>query len=245
MKVALIGYGKMGKIVEAVAKERQVQVVARLGSKDGTITERMLNGAEVCIDFSHPDAVLATIGALCKLGKDMVIGTTGWSSHLDAVSALVEASEVGAIYSPNFSIGMQAFLRLVREAAHIVNRVGGYDAAGFEVHHRGKADSPSGTGIRLAQILCAEMDGKEEPVYDRIHREILPSELHYASIRVGQDPGHHTVIFDSSADTIELSHRARSREGFAVGALLAAEWIRGKKGLFTMDALIDSYLEGS
>lgn len=243
MKIALIGYGKMGKMIEAVAAGRNVEIVARIDRESGSITQRMLGGADVCIDFSHPDAVLHHIGALCKLNQDMVIGTTGWHSHLDSVTALVEASGVGAIHSPNFSIGMQAFFRLVREAAHLVNRVKGYDASGYEIHHRTKADSPSGSGMKLAEILCSEMEGKSVPNFERMHREILPNELHYASIRVGFDPGHHTVVFDSHSDTIELTHRARSREGFAIGALLAAEWVHGKKGLFTMDDLINSYLE--
>lgn len=243
MKIALIGYGRMGKMVEAVAAERHVEVVARLDQKSGPLTEQSLNNADVCIDFSHPEVVLHTIGTLCELGKDMVIGTTGWDSHLDSVTGLVEGSKVGAIYSPNFSIGMQIFFRLAQEAARLVNCVSGYDAAGFEVHHRHKADSPSGSGITLAEILCEELDGKKKPVFETMRREILPTELHYASIRAGNDPGRHTVFFDSHADTIELTHRSRSREGFALGALLAAEWIRGKKGLFTMNDLIDTYLK--
>ncbi len=241
MKVALLGYGRMGRLIDSMSASQDIDVVARI-DKEGPITRESLKGAELCLDFSQGDAVLGHIGQACELGCDLVIGTTGWEAHQDAVRALVEESGVGAITSPNFSIGVQIFFRLVREAAHLFNRIQGYDVAGYELHHRLKSDSPSGTAIELSSLILEEMKSKKKAVYEVVDREILPEELQFTSVRCGSEMGKHTVIFDSPADVVQLTHEARNREGFALGALMAAKWVHGKVGLFTMDQLVETLL---
>lgn len=237
MKIALIGYGKMGKLIEEIALQNEHKIVARINS-NSPITKENLNNADVCIDFSAPKNFIENIKKLASLGQTVVVGTTGWYDQIDLVKDLVERYKIGFLYAPNFSIGVNIFLKIVKEASLLINQFDEYDVGGFEIHHNQKKDSPSGTAKSIAGLLVDHLDKKKTIVYDRVDREIQEDELAFASIRSGCNPGEHSVIFDSNADTISLTHRARNREGFAKGAIVAAEWLQNKKGFYTINDLL-------
>ncbi|MHC4775538.1 MAG: 4-hydroxy-tetrahydrodipicolinate reductase [Planctomycetota bacterium] len=242
MKFALIGYGRMGHAVEGVAAERGHEVVARIdlegNSEARGITAESLNGADVAVEFSVPEAAPANIAALAACGADTVCGTTGWYDGLEQVREVVEGAGSGLIYAPNFSLGMQLFFRLAELAARLSERLEGYDAYVLEAHHRHKKDHPSGTARRLAEILLAEFSGKERWELGPPEGPVDPGVLQVTAIRAGEIPGTHTVGLDGPDDRIELSHEARGRTGFARGAVAAAEWIRGRSGIFTLDDML-------
>ena len=244
--IALIGYGKMGKILKTLAAEKGHTITAIIDPyAEGCykeITQEAISGADVCIDFTHPTVVVNNIKQIAALGKNMVIGTTGWYDQMDDVQQVVAANDVGLIWSGNFSIGVNALFAIVGYAAKIFNNLPDYDVLGHEFHHRHKADSPSGTATMLANILLENIDGKQKPVYEMLDRKIEPDELHFSSSRGGAIPGTHMVIFDSLVDTIEIKHTARGREGFASGALMAAEFIQNKTGFFNINDLMNTVI---
>lgn len=249
MKIAIIGYGAMGHLIEQVAKQRGHEIASIIDpnadkATHREITEDAVEDADVCIDFSTPTAVVDNIKKVSALGKNMVIATTGWYKQMDEVKDIIRRAGTGFIWSGNFSIGVNMFFRMVKEAAKIVNRVSDYDITSYEMHHKRKADSPSGTANMLGKILIDNIDRKNKLVFDRLDRRIEPDELHVASIRGGDIPGTHSILFDSAADTIELKHTARSRQGFAVGALMAAEFIKDKEGWFEIDDLMNNIIGG-
>ncbi len=216
MKIALIGYGKMGRLIEELAAAEGMEVAARCDSRH-PLTPESRNGAEVALDFSAPGAVVENVGRAAALGLDLVVGTTGWHERLEEVRAITAEHGVGLVYSANFSIGVNLFFRIIREAAELLKQQPAYDPWITEMHHRAKKDAPSGTALKLRALL--------EQAYGR-------SDFSVASVRAGQIPGTHTVGFDSEADTLVFTHEARNRKGFALGALRAARWVRGKKGCF-------------
>lgn len=248
MHVAIVGYGKMGREIAAVCESRghsYVTVDPQADDADfSSITQESVGAADVCIDFTHPSCAMENMAAMADLGKRMVIGTTGWYDELPTVKSMVQSSGVGLIWSPNFSIGVNLYFRLVSAAAAIFNKVDDYDIMGYEIHHGAKADSPSGTAIKIAGILTDGIDRKTKPVYEMLNRAPSPEELHYASVRGGSNPGLHTVIFDSGFDTVEVSHQNRNRAGLALGAVMAAEFIRDKHGYYEIEDLIDSIIGG-
>ena len=221
MKLALIGYGKMGRMVEELALSRGHQILFKIdieGNEQGqALTATNFNGVDVAVDFSIPDAVIRNIERITALGVSMVVGTTGWWSQLEMARQLVEQNRVGFVYGSNFSIGVNAFFRLMEAAATLFERYPQYDPWIYEIHHRAKLDAPSGTALKLKQIL--EKTYGERP-------------LSVASNRAGTVPGEHVVGFDSESDTLTFTHTARSRLGFASGALHAAEWIHTRKGFY-------------
>jgi len=162
----------------------------------------------------------------------MVVGTTGWYDNVDRVRALVEKAKTGFIYAPNFSLGISAFYEVVKSAAQVFDKLEDYDVYCHETHHCGKVDSPSGTAKRIGEILIENIKCKKTPVYDCLDRKRKPEELHVSSTRAGHVPGTHEVVFDSEFDSVELVHRSRSRGGLAAGALMAAQWIVGRKGFY-------------
>lgn len=240
MKIALIGYGKMGKLIGEIALQNEHQIVAKIDPHlpSHRITKEAVADADICIDFSHPNAVLENIKTLGELNKNIIVGTTGWYDQIDTVRRYVELYKIGLLYSPNFSIGVNLFLRIVKEAAALIDHFDEYDVGGYEVHHNQKADSPSGTAKAIVSQLLDQVRRKKTAVYEKVDRPPTPDELHFASLRSGSNPGFHSVIFDSAADTLTLSHQARNREGFARGAVAAAEWLQNKKGLFTMQDIL-------
>jgi 4-hydroxy-tetrahydrodipicolinate reductase len=232
MNIALIGYGKMGREIEAAALETGDTVV-EIFDIDRPADAASLAKADVCIEFSTPDAAVGNIRTALEAGTDIVVGTTGWYAQLDAVRAKAENSAV--LYSANFSLGVNIYFRIVARAAELMRSAAAYDPYVHEFHHRQKADSPSGTALKLADILLERIDRKKSILRDASHGKMDPAALHVSSTRVGTVAGTHTVGFDSEADGIEITHVAKNRRGFALGALHAAHWVHGRKGLFTMD----------
>lgn len=218
MKIALFGHGNMGKEIERLTNELGKHQIVSIGSQRGgnQIDEEGIKNADVVIDFTSPEVVVENISRIASLGKNMVVGTTGWYEHLSEVEEIIKKAGIGLIYAQNFSVGANIFFQIITNATRLFNKFEGYDVYGLEIHHKGKKDSPSGTALRIAR----EING-----------------LQFASIRAGRNPGFHQVVFDSSADSIILSHQAHNRSGFAAGALLAAEFIQGKKGLHSFDEI--------
>lgn len=248
MKIAIIGYGKMGHEIERVAKLKKMEVKSIIDPNNpeamySEINEESLEGVDVAIDFTMPSAVVENVRRVANLGKNMVVATTGWYEHLDEVKNIVEESGIGFIYSSNFSVGVAAYLKIIEAAAKLFDKIPDYDVYGFEAHHNQKIDSPSGTAKSIGDVLIKNLSRKDKLVFDKLDRKIEPNEVHIASIRAGFIPGTHVVGFDSEADTIELKHIARSRAGFAFGALMAAEWINGKKGFYTMSDFVSELLK--
>ena len=244
MNIALIGYGKMGREIERLAGERKITVKRIFDIADnpgGTgLTKKSLKGVDVCIDFSTPAAALTNINAVAECGVNIVVGTTGWYGKLKQVEALVRAKKIGLLYSPNFSLGMNVFLELVKVASTRIDKLKEYDVAIAETHHRGKIDSPSGTAMLIGQAILSHVNRKKQLFLETSHDQIPKESLHITSTRVGTVVGKHEVLFDSEADTIELVHTAKNRSGFALGALVGAEWLKGKKGCYTMRDVINS-----
>jgi len=246
VNIAIIGYGKMGKAIEAIARSRGHTIKAIVDpnceSTKKEISAETMKDVDVCIDFTHPSVIMENIRKMSSLGKNMVIGTTGWYDRMEEARKAVEKNKVGLIWSGNFSIGVNAFFRVIKSAAQVFDRIPEYDVLATEFHHSQKADSPSGTANMIGKILIDNIKRKDTLVYDKLDRKIRPNELHIASVRGGSIPGIHTVLFDSMQDTIELTHTVRSREGLAFGAVLAAEFIVKKRGFFGIDDLMESIL---
>ncbi len=227
VNLALLGYGKMGKVLAQLAPQRGCAVKLTLdidgNAKGSGITRENFAGIDVAVDFTTPDAVVENIRRVAGLGVNLVVGTTGWNDRLEEVRAIVEKSGIGMVYAANFSIGVQLFYRAARAAAEIFAAFPIYEPYITEAHHRAKKDAPSGTAKELKRQVELLLKGREIPV---------------ASIRAGFIPGTHELGFDSEADTIILRHTARGRQGFAEGALHAARWVVGKKGLFTFEQVL-------
>jgi 4-hydroxy-tetrahydrodipicolinate reductase len=241
MRIAIIGHGKMGREIERLAAGTGVTSFV-VFDRQNPLSDDRADLFDVAIDFSLPYAVVPNVEWLAERKKQIVIGTTGWGEHADAIKSIVAKSRIGLIHSPNFSIGVYLFSQLVREAAKEFNLFDEYDIAVNEAHHRNKADAPSGTALRIGEIILDEWKRKKSLYAEALHGKIPPDALQIAAVRVGEVIGEHTVLIDSAADTIELRHTARNRSGFAIGALRAAHWIAGKQGMFTMDDMMNDLL---
>jgi 4-hydroxy-tetrahydrodipicolinate reductase len=220
-KLAIVGYGRMGKLIEQFAPDYGFEVALKLdefnnASGEG-LTAANFAGIDVAIEFSIPAAVPANIEGIAALGVPIVVGTTGWLDHLDRAKTVIERHHTALVWSPNFSIGVSVFFRLVSEAARLLAAEPDYGAWAWEIHHSTKKDAPSGTLLKLV---------------DQMKKSGYARNIDVGSNRAGTIPGIHEIGFDSGADTITLRHTARSREGFARGALRAAQWILGKEGFF-------------
>lgn len=255
MKIALVGFGKMGHMISTAALLRDHEVVCTvdLFAKDATCitqdTHVMIDaikssGAQGIIEFSHPASVISNLKALIPTGIPLVVGTTGWLDKLDDITHQVALNHTALLYSSNFSVGVNLFYRMVSDAARLMAEFEEYDVAVFEAHHNQKADSPSGTAIDIAKKVLQNLPRKTKLITETFSRKPEKDELHLASLRLGSVPGTHKVLFDSPADTIELTHTARNREGFALGAVRALEWLvspdsdgGAKSGIFTMSDL--------
>jgi len=232
MKIGLIGYGAMGRLVGDLATQRGHEIALKIDIEgaDRGVEDlvRSLDGCDVAIDFSIADAVPKNAQACARAQVPLVVGTTGWLSEVEQVRQIVEDSDGTLIYGANFSIGVQIFYRVAARAAELFRNVESYDPFIEEAHHKRKRDAPSGTALHLKQIAEAQL-GREVPA---------------ASTRAGYIPGTHRLGFDSAADQIRLTHEARSREGFAAGALMAAEWIAGRKGFYEFSEVFDEIIKG-
>lgn len=245
MKLALLGSGRMGREVERLAHATGHEIVVSLDSQTnpgGDALRDAVADADVVLDFTRPEAALRNIEDVARAGLPMVVGTTGWYDEIDKVREIVRTQGTGLVWAANFSIGAQALLRLVEHAAKFLDRFEEYDPYVVEHHHRGKRDTPSGTGLRLAEKIIASMSRKDQSLSGNPEGRIPLRAVHVASVRAGEAFGQHKVGFDAAAESIELTHTARSREGFARGALYAAEWIRQRTGVFEFSELFEQVL---
>lgn len=227
-KLALLGYGKMGKAISHLAPQRgfEVRLVMDVdaNAQGNGITREKFKGVDVCIDFTTPDAVVENVHRVAALGVNLVVGTTGWHKHQAEVRKVVEQAGIGLVYAANFSIGVNLFYRLARASAEIFAPFPMYDPFIVESHHKMKKDAPSGTGLEIARQIQPYLTDRDIPV---------------ASVRAGYIPGTHELGFDSEADSVTLTHTARGRMGFVEGALYAANWIAGKKGFYSFAEVLE------
>jgi 4-hydroxy-tetrahydrodipicolinate reductase len=228
LNLALLGYGKMGRTLAQLAPQRGFQVRLTMdvdvNAGGAGITREKFQGIDVCLDFTVPEAALTNIRRVAETGCNLVVGTTGWHQHLDEVRGIVEKAGVGMVYAANFSIGVNLFYRLARVAAGAFAQFPAYSPYITEAHHQQKKDAPSGTALELKRQIEPYLAEREIPV---------------SSVRAGFIPGTHELGFDSEADTLIVRHTARSRQGFAEGALYAARWVVGKKGLFSFAEVLE------
>jgi 4-hydroxy-tetrahydrodipicolinate reductase len=229
MNLAIIGYGKMGRMIETLAPAAGFTICAVVNLKsnsDGVaLTRESLNGAQVAVEFTQPSAAPANIERLAAAGVNVVCGTTGWHGELPRVSKAVETAGVSLVWSRNFSVGVNIFTRVVNEAARLLQSRSEYGSWAWEIHHAAKKDAPSGTLLQLVEGM--QRSGYSRPVS-------------VSSSRAGSHPGTHEIGFDSPEDTITLRHAARNREGFARGALLAAKWAMGRRGVYEFSDVLFS-----
>ncbi|MDA6071647.1 4-hydroxy-tetrahydrodipicolinate reductase [Flavobacterium sp. AC] len=231
MKIALLGYGKMGKVIERIALERGHEIVLK---KDEFNTYDGLSLADVAIDFSVPTAAVSNISSCFNNNVPVVSGTTGWLEHFDEMTALCNEKQGGFISSSNFSLGVNIFFELNEYLAKIMSQFDSYKVTMEEIHHTQKLDAPSGTAISLAKGVI-ENSNYANWTLDQAQA----NEIHIEAKRIGDVPGTHTVTYDSIVDSIELKHTAHNREGFALGAVIAAEWLAGKKGIYSMKDVLN------
>ena len=231
MKIALLGYGKMGQVIERIALERGHEIVLK---KDENTAFDGLSTADVAIDFSVPTAAMSNISSCFYANVPVISGTTGWLEQYDEVAALCHEKKGAFISSSNFSLGVNIFFEMNEYLARIMSKFDSYKVAMEEIHHTQKLDAPSGTAISLAKGIIENSSYTnwtlEKPEAEQIHIEAK---------RIGTIPGTHIVTYNSSVDAIEIKHTAHNREGFALGAVIAAEWIVGKQGIFTMKDVLD------
>lgn len=236
-KIALVGYGSMGKAVKTIAQEKNI-IITNIFDENTPLTHSANYEFDVAVDFSIASAVLTNVEILSAMNKKIVIGTTGWADYLPKIEKICERYNNGIIYASNFSIGMQIFSKIIANAAKHISKYSDYDIFLHEMHHSNKSDSPSGTAYSLADIILNNSDSKNKIITDSLNRKITPEELHVSSSRGGSIFGTHTVYIDSLSETIELIHRAKNRNGFAIGAVYAAQWIYEKTGIYNfMDIL--------
>ena len=226
MKIALLGYGRMGKAIEEIALERGHEIVIR---KDVDPIDVNLSLADAAIDFSHPTAAFDNIKDCIDSKVAVVSGTTGWLDRFDEIKSYCEAHDGAFIYASNFSIGVNLFFNLNAHLAKMMEQINGYDVAMEEIHHVHKLDAPSGTAISLANDILENSEKKQWNI------ETADSDDLFIKVkREGEVPGTHSVSYTSAIDAIEIKHTAFNRTGFALGAVVAAEWLHGKKGVFNM-----------
>jgi 4-hydroxy-tetrahydrodipicolinate reductase len=247
MKLALIGYGKMGKMIEQTARSQGHTVTAIVDTFTAetssgipvskTIAQASFDSVDAAIEFSIPEAAPDNIIALAQRKIPVVAGTTGWYGSIDEVKREIKKEGSSLLYAPNFAIGVNLFYRIAWYACQLFNNFNEYDIGGFEAHHNKKLDSPSGTAKILAEGILSRIDKKKKIVWETMNRKPEEDELHFPSLRLGSVPGQHSLFFDSSADTIEITHTSRSREGLASGVIQAAKWLTFEKrqGVFTID----------
>jgi len=236
MKIALIGYGKMGKTIERIARERGHEIVSiiDLDNTDDFDSEAFKSAA-VAIEFTAPSVALKNYRRAFAAGVPVVSGTTGWTEELPALKKEIESGGKTLFWTSNFSLGVNVFMAVNKYLAGIMNQFPTYEVEMTEVHHTQKLDAPSGTAITLAEEILEKLDRKTSWVKET---ETNPSELAIKSIREGQVPGIHTIRYESDVDSITITHDAKNREGLALGAVLAAEFTAGKKGFLSMEDML-------
>ena len=267
MRALMIGYGKMGREIEESLRQRNHSVCAvvdpyiyakddaRPSAGGGTTADQPPIfdelaatddiAIDVAIDFSTADSFLKNYTHYAERGMSVIVGTTGWYNHFDEVSAAFKNGGGRCVYGTNFSIGAQMFLQLIDRATELLGITDAYDFMVTEMHHKQKTDSPSGTAKSVANRIVSRHPRKRRVVHEPLQRAIEDDELHLASVRGGSIPGIHTLTIDSVFDTITVSHSARTRQGFALGAVLAAEWIANNDGIHNIEDIIESVVTGA
>lgn len=230
MNIILLGYGKMGKTIERIALERGHQIAARIDVGNQQDLDTVTG--DVAIEFSHPDAAFGNITKCLERGIPVICGTTGWLSRKTEIEALCAQKQGTFFYASNYSLGVNIFFKVNEFLSRIMNGFDGYEPELAEIHHTEKKDAPSGTAITLAEGVLKHLSRKKAWVHDQA---AAAAELPILSSRIGMVPGTHSVKYSSAVDDIEIKHTAHSREGFAQGAVLVSEWIKGKKGVLNMD----------
>lgn len=236
MKIALLGYGKMGKEIEKIALERGHEINLKIDIHNlSDCIPANLSLSDVAIDFSIPDSAYDNIMKCFEANVPVVCGTTGWLSHFDEVIKKCQEQQRAFLYSSNFSVGMNVFFAVNKHLSAIMNSLSGYEPSMKEIHHIHKLDAPSGTAISLANDLIACVDRKSKW---ELNKASGTESICIQAVRENEVPGTHVIAWDSAVDRIEIMHEAKSRKGLALGALMAAEFLQGKKGIFTMQDVI-------
>jgi len=232
MNIALLGYGRMGQTIEQIAIKRGHQIVLKIDKGD---TDYDITKADVAIDFSIPDVAFKNISMCLNNNVPVISGTTGWLDNYDNAIALCKEKNGAFIYASNFSLGVNIFFELNKTLAKMMSNLSQYNIFIEEIHHTKKLDAPSGTAISLANDIISEHSGYEKWQLDQNKEKTIP----IVAKRIEDVPGTHTVTYESEVDTVEIKHTAHNRQGFALGAVIAAEWIVGKKGIFTMNDVLN------
>lgn len=242
MKIALLGYGKMGQEIEKLAIARGHEIALKIFFENAhELTLDNLRKADVAIEFSTPDTAPDHIKLCIEAGVPVVVGTTGWYHHLPILQVAAEQRKGALLYSTNFSIGVNLFFHLNKKLAVLMNKYPEYNVAIEEIHHTQKLDAPSGTAITTAEGVLASLERKKEwknTMQGESTSHVAAQDLLITSVRTENVPGTHTVNYYSTIDSIELKHTAFNRQGFALGAITAAEWLKGRNGIFTMDDVL-------
>ena len=232
MKIALIGYGKMGKAIEEIAVSKGHEIVLKIDAHNTSdFTKENIQKANVAIEFTGPDTAFENISKCIQWGVPVISGSTGWLDHFEKAKKLCEEKKGCLIYASNFSIGVNLFFEINKQVAALMEPYDNYDVSMTEIHHTEKKDAPSGTAISLAEQILANIGRKNKWVNEASNEA---SDLIIRSERIDPAPGTHSVTYDSPIDSIEITHTAHTRKGFAGGALLAAEFANQKMGIFTM-----------
>lgn len=244
MKIVILGYGKMGQMIEKFALKRghEIELIVDSVNRDGLIAEDLVD-ADIAIDFSTPEAALGNISLCFEANLPLVVGTTGWYDHIEEVKETCLEADQSLLYGSNFSIGVNLFFHVNKLLAKAIAPYQQYDVQVEEIHHIHKLDAPSGTAITIAEGIIDNSEIKKTWVNQVVgaEEEIVnqPHELLIESLRIEEVPGTHTVLYSSEVDQIEFKHTAHNREGFALGAVIAAEWLYGKKGFYQVTEIFD------
>jgi 4-hydroxy-tetrahydrodipicolinate reductase len=234
IKLAIVGYGKMGREIESILDSETFELIDKYDIEN-KVQDNLKEVPDVAIEFSTPTTVIENIEFLSSKGINVVCGTTGWYDKIDTVKDIISKYNTGFVYARNFSLGVNIFFKIIKQTAELIDKYNMYDAAIHETHHSKKLDRPSGTALKLADILLDRISRKKE--VQNPQEKPKPDSIDISSSRVGNVFGNHKVIFDSIADTITIEHNAKSRRGFAEGALLAAKYIYNKKGFFEFEEI--------
>lgn len=234
MNIAIIGYGKMGRVIERIALERGHTITAKITSKEADFSPEVLKGSDVAIEFSIPDAAISNMSKCFQASVPVVVGTTGWMDQLEQVTQECTSKKGGLFYASNFSVGVNIFFKVNQLLAKLMNPQD-YQVSMEEIHHTQKLDSPSGTALTLANQILDNVDRKDSWVESESPET---DQLGITAKRIADTPGTHIVTYENAIDKIEIMHEAKGREGFALGSVLAAEFMAGKEGIFGMDDLL-------
>ena len=235
MNIAIIGYGKMGKVIEQLAIERGHTITAKITSKDSDFSPEILKDSDVAIEFSVPNSAINNMNKCFEAGVPVVVGTTGWMDELENVSGTCKKKNGGLFYASNFSVGVNIFFKVNQLLAKLMNGQPNYEITMKEIHHTQKLDSPSGTALSIANQIIENVERKTGWVEAE---RASSTEIAITAKRIADTPGTHIVTYENDIDKLEISHEAKGRKGFAMGSLLAAEFMQGKTGVYGMEDLL-------